>query len=150
MIAGTPPDTLTGSCRTMVPPAAPPFAPANSAEADGTTWGRRAGALTSFTRKATLPKVMTSFSPASASVTRAPFRKVPLEDPASLTLTPPSVRISSACLREMRSEEHTSELQSRLHLVCRLLLEKKKIPDRNVAHHPPARTDARRRRPRGD
>src|SRR2546429_6758038 len=29
-------------------------------------------------------------------------------------------------LREMRSEEHTSELQSRLHLVCRLLLEKKK------------------------
>src|SRR2546422_4485392 len=30
---------------------------------------------------------------------------------------------SSACVR---SEEHTSELQSRLHLVCRLLLEKKK------------------------
>src|SRR3989449_2045546 len=32
-----------------------------------------------------------------------------------------------------RSEEHTSELQSRLHLVCRLLLEKKKKKkDRNV------------------
>src|SRR2546422_6767563 len=28
--------------------------------------------------------------------------------------------------RDQRSEEHTSELQSRLHLVCRLLLEKKK------------------------
>src|SRR2546422_7862346 len=28
--------------------------------------------------------------------------------------------------RHARSEEHTSELQSRLHLVCRLLLEKKK------------------------
>src|SRR2546422_3508495 len=28
--------------------------------------------------------------------------------------------------RRKRSEEHTSELQSRLHLVCRLLLEKKK------------------------
>src|SRR5687768_18125599 len=28
--------------------------------------------------------------------------------------------------RPARSEEHTSELQSRLHLVCRLLLEKKK------------------------
>src|SRR5687768_17786822 len=27
--------------------------------------------------------------------------------------------------QDMRSEEHTSELQSRLHLVCRLLLEKK-------------------------
>src|SRR2546429_2361602 len=29
---------------------------------------------------------------------------------------------------KLRSEEHTSELQSRLHLVCRLLLEKKKKP----------------------
>src|SRR2546429_6907639 len=29
-------------------------------------------------------------------------------------------------LARLRSEEHTSELQSRLHLVCRLLLEKKK------------------------
>src|SRR5256884_1075911 len=32
-----------------------------------------------------------------------------------------------AGLLVFRSEEHTSELQSRLHLVCRLLLEKKKI-----------------------
>src|SRR5687768_18349381 len=31
---------------------------------------------------------------------------------------------------EKRSEEHTSELQSRLHLVCRLLLEKKKVEHR--------------------
>src|SRR5438445_1942545 len=30
------------------------------------------------------------------------------------------------CRRERRSEEHTSELQSRQYLVCRLLLEKKK------------------------
>src|SRR2546429_3570109 len=30
------------------------------------------------------------------------------------------------CLLDERSEEHASELQSRLHLVCRLLLEKKK------------------------
>src|SRR2546422_1875618 len=39
---------------------------------------------------------------------------------------------------DLRSEEHTSELQSRLHLVCRLLLEKKKRP-------PAAREDAARR-----
>src|SRR2546422_46324 len=32
-----------------------------------------------------------------------------------------------------RSEEHTSELQSRLHLVCRLLLEKKKTTKSSVA-----------------
>src|SRR2546422_5139487 len=36
-----------------------------------------------------------------------------------------SRRRATALLRD-RSEEHTSELQSRLHLVCRLLLEKKK------------------------
>src|SRR2546422_5686139 len=34
----------------------------------------------------------------------------------------------------VRSEEHTSELQSRLHLVCRLLLEKKK---KNIMHERP-------------
>src|SRR5215813_15674985 len=33
--------------------------------------------------------------------------------------------------RDGRSEEHTSELQSRPHLVCRLLLEKKKKPLKN-------------------
>src|SRR2546429_5110030 len=33
---------------------------------------------------------------------------------------------STAKVTRTRSEEHTSELQSRLHLVCRLLLEKKK------------------------
>src|SRR5690625_7056198 len=32
----------------------------------------------------------------------------------------------------MRSEEHTSELQSRGHLVCRLLLEKKKKKKKNI------------------
>src|SRR2546429_5044088 len=41
--------------------------------------------------------------------------------------------------RAIRSEEHTSELQSRLHLVCRLLLEKKKIT-RPPSSRPTART----------
>src|SRR5258708_11816660 len=36
--------------------------------------------------------------------------------------------------RQMRSEEHTSELQSPDHLVCRLLLEKKK--EHNTIRHP--------------
>src|SRR2546422_7855966 len=40
-----------------------------------------------------------------------------------------------------RSEEHTSELQSRLHLVCRLLLEKKKIqPNRAPSYVCPQQT----------
>src|SRR5699024_12249464 len=37
---------------------------------------------------------------------------------------------------ESRSEEHTSELQSRFDLVCRLLLEKKKKPGAENAHTP--------------
>src|SRR5438067_3919137 len=37
-----------------------------------------------------------------------------------------SVGSTSSALPAMRSEEHTSELQSRFDLVCRLLLEKKK------------------------
>src|SRR5215813_15389205 len=49
------------------------------------------------------PKPDGSFSPASFSIAAIPW---PDENP--------------------RSEEHTSELQSRPHLVCRLLLEKKK------------------------
>src|SRR2546422_7401679 len=40
--------------------------------------------------------------------------------------------------RVARSEEHTSELQSRLHLVCRLLLEKKNSGPPRTATSPPA------------
>src|SRR5258708_15993297 len=39
----------------------------------------------------------------------------------------PAIAAASLKVLELRSEEHTSELQSPDHLVCRLLLEKKKI-----------------------
>src|SRR3989449_2363676 len=43
-----------------------------------------------------------------------------------------------------RSEEHTSELQSRLHLVCRLLLEKKKkMPQQGSTNGIPTPTTTR-------
>src|SRR2546422_3575771 len=77
-------------------------------------------------------------------------RRVVLEDPAALApvvavdgaLGPdpvvhhrihagPPVFLQRAQQRYARSEEHTSELQSRLHLVCRLLLEKKKKKNNN-------------------
>src|SRR5256884_9897141 len=46
------------------------------------------------------------------------------------TMPPPLDLTTDWSVTFSRSEEHTSELQSRLHLVCRLLLEKKKIkPD---------------------
>src|SRR2546429_5155870 len=48
---------------------------------------------------------------------------VPIAVPlAALSATVPPTSVA------LRSEEHTSELQSRLHLVCRLLLEKKTPP----------------------
>src|ERR1041385_9409154 len=45
---------------------------------------------------------------------------------ASWVVKASSVLIAISGFLARRSEEHTSELQSRLHLVCRLLLEKKK------------------------
>src|SRR6478752_9424340 len=48
----------------------------------------------------------------------------------ALPISPPCLsahrNLWKRCFAAARSEEHTSELQSRLHLVCRLLLEKKK------------------------
>src|SRR5438876_7724507 len=52
----------------------------------------------------------------------APHRGGPGAPPHQESGRPPS-RVS---LGRLRSEEHTSELQSPVHLVCRLLLEKKK------------------------
>src|SRR2546422_5385171 len=48
----------------------------------------------------------------------------------ALERLPRAARSATAGLVPPRSEEHTSELQSRLHLVCRLLLEKKKNTNR--------------------
>src|SRR3989449_5131416 len=56
------------------------------------------------------------------------------KEKAILELRREAVDLSIAAaskLIEARSEEHTSELQSRLHLVCRLLLEKKKNDGRS-------------------
>src|SRR5256884_2881732 len=44
----------------------------------------------------------------------------------AVTAREKSRTVASGLTSNRRSEEHTSELQSRLHLVCRLLLEKKK------------------------
>src|SRR2546429_3745569 len=56
------------------------------------------------------------------------FEKAPVERvaPAASHEINLEIRLSKPRVGVERSEEHTSELQSRLHLVCRLLLEKKK------------------------
>src|SRR2546429_4432047 len=58
------------------------------------------------------------------------FRSAPSPSPPADATS--SRRRNTASRRARgRSEEHTSELQSRLHLVCRLLLEKKKTTSSN-------------------
>src|SRR2546429_1096868 len=69
-----------------------------------------------FFRKQTdlpTPPRFVKFIPRASSLTQGAVRTVPTSDHVPELMK--------------RSEEHTSELQSRLHLVCRLLLEKKKI-----------------------
>src|SRR3712207_7992278 len=48
---------------------------------------------------------------------------------------PPGQRLHGVGGRAVRSEEHTSELQSRQYLVCRLLLEKKKKTTLSFPRH---------------
>src|SRR2546422_2131130 len=68
----------------------------------------------------------------------------PVEDQGDLGSCTGNALAGAVEFLEKRSEEHTSELQSRLHLVCRLLLEKKKILNRirqnsNISYRPPRR-----------
>src|SRR6478752_2806468 len=53
------------------------------------------------------------------------FRSTPSQINAESAKPPPCLLARNCRAGGLRSEEHTSELQSRLHLVCRLLLEKK-------------------------
>src|SRR3989449_6170536 len=87
-------------------------------------------------RLAFLPPLPTTWivlaRPQVAVTTEWAYRQL---NPAAISVRPDTSAMVDAVKREdvrdvgrteMRSEEHTSELQSRLHLVCRLLLEKKK------------------------
>src|SRR5438477_7750794 len=78
---------------------------------------------------------------------RVPLTTIPPAMPLVLIVPPLSVSVAplaivSVCVLpidrercDARSEEHTSELQSHVNLVCRLLLEKKKNVAHNVRHH---------------
>src|SRR5690349_23917205 len=77
----------------------------------------------------TLFPYTTLFRSGAAAVARVPSSRGPTASSATrraLRLPAGTVREGSASSFVGRSEEHTSELQSRRDLVCRLLLEKKK------------------------
>src|SRR3989442_9410112 len=79
-------------------------------------------------------------SSSASSIGSAVVTPWPISERSTITSTLSSAPMRShalgangpAALERKRSEEHTSELQSRPHLVCRLLLEKKKNKDRHV------------------
>src|SRR5216684_5449962 len=78
-----------------------------------------------FRHERQFPEVEAGF--ASADCRSEPARAVGAPAaPAGAAMHPWRNDVSRAGSAVARSEEHTSELQSRLHLVCRLLLEKKK------------------------
>src|SRR2546429_6812361 len=56
------------------------------------------------------------------------FRSLPAATIKKISSVPGVAGVQPQVMLPLRSEEHTSELQSRLHLVCRLLLEKKTGP----------------------
>src|SRR4051812_49476132 len=69
----------------------------------------------------------------------------------SLVLPQVRVRVKHEAQGPLRSEEHTSELQSHVNLVCRLLLEKKKCRRRPLSsNRPPPRPGCRSALPRAD
>src|SRR6266487_5440724 len=102
--------------------------------------------LTMYTRPACGPRVRSQARPTSASTersgcagmksnpptwvwvtkTRSPNPAGPSPSGSTFTNILPPPCPDSVRLQACRSEEHTSELQSPVHLVCRLLLEKKK------------------------
>src|SRR5438105_11428584 len=72
------------------------------------------------------PPISTLFPYTTLFRSSTPLIDVALPASNDLTLPPKTGERATKAVRR-RSEEHTSELQSRVDLVCRLLLEKKKI-----------------------
>src|SRR5947208_7663015 len=73
--------------------------------------------------RSTLFPYTTLFRSASGRPRRC---RAPLSRPSRSRAGPDEVAQQGGAIRRQRSEEHTSELQSPDHLVCHLLLEKKK------------------------
>src|SRR2546422_8541349 len=75
----------------------------------------------------------TTLLPISGPTDRPPSPRRCGACPRGRAAAPPRRRPRRTRAGSRRSEEHTSELQSRLHLVCRLLLEKKKKKSKQSA-----------------
>src|SRR3712207_7678061 len=75
--------------------------------------------------------------PAANDVNREIGRRIIRDNPINVTVFGDELEEfhRKGYFLELRSEEHTSELQSRQYLVCRLLLEKKKVSKNKIMVH---------------
>src|SRR3989442_10413136 len=93
--------------------------------------------------RSTLFPYTTLFRSRECNPQRATARSESISRPlaANQDCSDPETSLHPPTITSWRSEEHTSELQSRPHLVCRLLLEKKKkgtaLPNFPVINHHP-------------
>src|SRR2546429_2114256 len=111
----------------------------------GTRSRRRGGTSTVMSDKSTsskTPAITATETPQPSSPPRKIYPIVKYGDPVLERPGAPVQKfdaeledLAEDMFASMRSEEHTSELQSRLHLVCRLLLEKKNSAKFTVNRH---------------
>src|SRR2546422_3860451 len=118
-----PPGTVTGSParRATLRPTLKPCGPSGKPvpmTTSSTSLGSSCG--TFFSRS------LTQWAAMSSGRVRLKEPRKDLASPVRELATITASRMTDSFVGWGRSEEHTSELQSRLHLVCRLLLEKKK------------------------
>src|SRR2546427_7696678 len=86
--------------------------------------------------RSTLFPYTTLFRSPSASSEAGSAKRSALHDGVAAPRRPAAARRASSPRTRLRSEEHTSELQSQSNLVCRLLLEKKKADAPFHQQHP--------------
>src|SRR3712207_7129336 len=87
---------------------------------------------TLFRSRSTDPIIFDRCAPASVAIGSSD--SPPAGRSPAARITQPKI-CGSRSTKDTRSEEHTSELQSRQYLVCRLLLEKKKTQKHSIHHH---------------
>src|SRR5690625_5992054 len=112
--------------------------------AGGEKFNRSRMAITMGVSSRAAPSLAKKAAMTAPSTTIMGNSKCPLPLPQRATCS------AAQAKKPARSEEHTSELQSRSHLVCRLLLEKKKRSRHTptpTAETPPTRPAADRREP---
>src|SRR5258705_2108277 len=127
------PRTLTYAPCPPGPLCAPSFAPpstspsrSSSRKSAGSAWPLKTRCLSAASRTAPNPSPPSASAPASSSYSPSSAKAYS----SASTRSSPHLSAPAAVKtgRRARSEEHTSELQSLRHLVCRLLLEKKNHP----------------------